>query len=227
MKTIISDFEDVCRSCVQRTAELIKNKKNAVLALSADADLKTVYDGLGELCAKGELDFSEVRVFGMTEFVSSELCADFLRKSLLDKLNVRNRNVTLLSDDTYENYDERIALSGGIDLALLSVGTDLSLAFNEAGTPYFSKTHICRLNAKLKSNYSHLSDAELPDRGMTMGIKSITDAKNIFVTVFGQEKAEAVHKMLYARTDPATPAAFLQVPLNVTVFADEASSAGL
>ena len=208
MKTIISDFGDANRQCARLTAERIRNKKNAVLALSADADMEKVYSELCALYENGELDFSEVKVFGVTEFVSSDLCADFLRRKLLDRVNVRSENVILLSDDTFERYDELIAQSGGLDLALLSLGADASLAFNETGTPFSSQTHICRLNAKRKSDFAHLSTDSLPDRGMTMGIKTITDAKTIFVPAFGREKAEAVHKMLYARTDPATPAAF-------------------
>ena len=60
-----------------------------------------------------------------------------------------------------------------------------------------------------------------------MGIKTVTDAKNIYVTAVGTEKADAVFRMLYARNDTATPAAFLQIPLNVTVLADSDASSKL
>ena len=44
---------------------------------------------------------------------------------------------------------------------------------------------------------------------------------------FGEEKADAVFKMLYARDDSLVPAAFLQIPANVTVFADKAAASKL
>ena len=40
----------------------------------------------------------------------------------------------------------------------------------------------------------------------------------------GADKAAAVYQMLYAKTTSYIPAAFLQVPLNVTVLLDEAAA---
>ena len=65
----------------------------------------------------------------------------------------------------------------------------------------------------------------MPEKAVTMGIKTITDARDIIVLAFGADKAAAVFEMLYARDDSVIPAAFLQIPMNVTVYADaEASS---
>ena len=44
---------------------------------------------------------------------------------------------------------------------------------------------------------------------------------------FGEEKAKAAFQMLYARDDSYVPAAFLQLPLNVTVYLDGAAAAKL
>ena len=60
-----------------------------------------------------------------------------------------------------------------------------------------------------------------------MGIKTITSARDIAVLAFGEDKAAAVFEMLYARDDSVIPAAFLQIPVNVTVYLDEAASSKL
>ena len=60
-----------------------------------------------------------------------------------------------------------------------------------------------------------------------MGIKTIVSARSILLLAFGEEKADAAHAMLYARTDSAVPAAFLQLPAEVTVFLDRAAAAKL
>ena len=57
-----------------------------------------------------------------------------------------------------------------------------------------------------------------------MGIKTITDSRNVILVAIGGGRSEAVYKMLYARTDSTVPAAFLQVPLNVTIIADKAAA---
>ena len=43
----------------------------------------------------------------------------------------------------------------------------------------------------------------------------------------GAEKADAVFKMRYGRTDSTVPAAFLQIPLEVTAYLDPAAAGKL
>ena len=54
-----------------------------------------------------------------------------------------------------------------------------------------------------------------------------SQAKEILVLAVGEEKAKAVFDMLYARDDSVIPAAFLQIPANVTVYADSAAGSKL
>ena len=47
---------------------------------------------------------------------------------------------------------------------------------------------------------------------------------NILLLASGESRAEPVFNMLYGRNDSFVPAAFLQIPLNVTVYLDGASA---
>ena len=51
--------------------------------------------------------------------------------------------------------------------------------------------------------------------------------RHILLLAFGEDKAAAVYQMLYAKTTPYIPAAFLQIPLEVTVLLDEAAASKL
>ena len=62
---------------------------------------------------------------------------------------------------------------------------------------------------------------------MTLGIRDLTRAKKILLLAFGEEKAAAVFQMLYAKTTSYVPAAYLQIPLEVTVLLDGAAAAKL
>ena len=57
-----------------------------------------------------------------------------------------------------------------------------------------------------------------------MGIKTLVSARNILLLASGESRAEPVFNMLYGRNDSFVPAAFLQIPLNVTVYLDGASA---
>ena len=221
MKTIISEKKAACKAAAEKIAELISDKENACLAFSSDLP-DELFEELAALQKAGRADFSKVRVFSTGEFVSGKRLGELLWEKSLSRLNVNKENCYFLNEDTYDRYDERIASFGGADLAVLTLGQNGQIAFNEPGTAFSSLTHIQKLPASSRNQFAELfgSAEKVPEKVMTVGIQSITEAKSIIVLAFGKEKADALHQMLYARTDPAVPAAFLQIPPDVSVYAD-------
>ena len=112
-----------------------------------------------------------------------------------------------------------------IDLAVLGIGFKAQIGFNEVATPFSSEKHTQKLTRSTKEDYSFLGT--VPDEGTTLGISDIVRAKDIMVFATGAERADAVHDMLYGRDDSTVPAAFLQIPPNVTVFIDEEAASKL
>ena len=64
----------------------------------------------------------------------------------------------------------------------------------------------------------------MPEEAVTMGIHTLTHARKILLVASGAEKAAAVYQMLYAKTTSYIPAAYLQIPPEVTVLLDEAAA---
>ena len=123
-------------------------------------------------------------------------------------------------DVQIENYNEEKP-----DLCILGLGYKGQIGFNEVATPYDSLTHVQKLTESTKQQFSFLG--EVPDFGMTMGVKSICESKRIIVLALGENKADAVFGMLYGRNDSTIPAAFLQIPVNVEVYLDEKAACRL
>ena len=69
------------------------------------------------------------------------------------------------------------------------------------------------------------SEADVPRRALTMGLKSIMDAKKILILAVGANKADAVKGMLDGPVDPSLPASILQGHPDCTLIADEAAAA--
>ena len=223
MKTIISDYDRICEYCAGEIKRLVSGKNNAVLAFSPEECLYGVFERLAFYCKKGEIDFSGVKILSTCELSGSHTLGDIIRRRLIDNINADEKNVFLLCDDNFTDYDALISSLGGIDALFTGIGSNAQLAFNECGTAFNSNTHISKLSTLTQKEYC----LDASDRGLTMGIKTVTDAKTIYVTAVGADKADAVFRMLYARNDTATPAAFLQIPLNVTVLADADASSKL
>ena len=67
----------------------------------------------------------------------------------------------------------------------------------------------------------------MPEYAVTMGIKTLTEARNIILLAGGEDKAAAVFEMVYGMTITYIPASFLQIPTEVTVYLDTAAASRL
>ena len=230
MKTIVCEKEDCCRRAAEQILELLEQKPSAVLALACGRSMTPLFQELAGRCAAGELRVQEARVFAVTEFENcpAELsCRAQLERELLARTDLRPENCFFLSPDAAEEYEQRIAETGGLDLAVLGLGDNAHFGYNEPATPYDSRTHRQKLTDATRRQLAERfgTEAAVPAYAWTMGVKTVLEARQILVLAFGEEKAKPAFQMLYARDDSYVPAAFLQLPLNVTVYLDPAAAA--
>lgn len=234
MKTIITDRAEALRRAADEIAACIARKPDAVLALSADEDCLALYRELAIRVRAGMLDLSRARFFAVTEFegldVSDEKSSrSRLKSALLDTADPEGGRCVFLAAEEEADYDARIASAGGLDLAVLGVGERGRIGFNEPATPFDSLTHRQKLTKATKRSLAPLfgGEEQVPDFGYTMGIHTLLGAGELLILALGEDRADPVFRMLYARTDSFVPAAFLQLPLQVSVYLDEAAASKL
>ena len=232
MKTIIRGSEACCRLAADRIGALLREKPDAVLALAAGRTMVPLFRELARRCAAGELSLRHARVFAVTEFEDCPpalSCRRELETALLEKTDLAPENCRFLSDESWEESDEAIQAAGGLDLAVLGLGDNGHVGYNEPATPFASRTHRQKLTDATRRQLAERFGGEekVPAYARTLGIKTLVEAREILVLAFGEEKAKPAFQMLYARDDSFVPAAFLQLPLNVTVYLDEAAGAKL
>jgi len=210
-------------------AQVMNGRRDSVLALACGETMKPLWARLAERCEKGALSLKDVRILCVTELCGVDepkSCRRALTEGLLLRSDVHPRNCFFPDPDAPEAYDRLIEALGGIDLAVLGIGENCHIGYNEPGTLFNSRTHVQKLTERTKRQLQKrgFTDADLPDEAVTMGIKTLTDAREILLLASGEEKAAAVYQMLYAKTTSYIPAAYLQIPLNVTVLLDKAAA---
>lgn len=210
---------------------VVKAKPDALLALSAGEDCLRLYEKLAEKQQAGEICFAKTRFFAVTELCGlapedARSVQNTLRVRFLDRVEANRQNCVFLSEGNWEEYDALIRENGGIDLAILALGNNARIGFNEPATPFDSLTHRQKLTDSSRQELAAVFSGteDVPEYGLTMGIKTLVSARDILVISVGESRADAVFKTLYGRNDSVVPAAFLQIPLNVTVYLDEASA---
>ena len=225
MKTIVLEKSECLRRSADTVVALLKEKPAAVLAFSTGRTAEGLFAALVERFEKGDLSLKEATVFAVTEFEAVDEAYSARRQligELAEKTDLKLENCRFLSAQAVEGYDAAIAAAGGLDLAVLGLGVNAHIGYNEPAVPFDSLTHRQKLTDKTRAQLAAIfgSAEEAPAYAFTMGIKTLVSARRVIVLAFGEEKAWAVFQMLYARDDSVIPAAFLQLPPEVVVYAD-------
>lgn len=234
MKTLVLNRPALLETAAERIAALVEKKPNAVIGLSAEEPALSVYALLAERCRQGALSLSKVRFFTVTEFDGLDSGSEHNRGQKLKAFFTENtdadaRLFTVLEPSNWEQYEVMLAACGGLDLAIPELGVNSRVGFNEPATPFDTRTHRQKLTNPTRRELAAEFGGEdrVPVYGLTMGIKTLVEATELLVLAEGEDKARAVFHMLYGRDDSIYPAAFLQIPLQVTVLVDEAAASKL
>ena len=226
MKTSVAASEEILQQAASAVAAVLAAKPDAVLTLGANDECLRLYRLLAGRC-----DLSRARFVALTEFEGLSAddprsCRERLREALLRDADPTGERSIFLSPENLDELDGELAEAGGLDLVILGVGERGRIGFNEPATPFDSAPHRQKLTRATKRELASLFGGEepVPDYGLTLGIKTITEARQIFVLALGELRADPVFRMLYARTDSFVPAAFLQLPPKVSVYLDEAAA---
>ena len=221
MKTVISPENENAVKAAEHIKKTLREKPDSVLALTAGKSTEELYARLAEMCADGEISFSKARIFAVTELIGAEKgrsLREKLENELIRRIDISRENVFFPDAENLTGYDEMISNVGGIDLAVLGIGMNGHIGYNEPGTQFETFTRVQKLTKSTRRELG--ADYENVEYAVTMGIKTLTGAGDIIVLAAGEEKADIVFKAVYGRTDSLIPAAFLQIPLQVTLYLD-------
>lgn len=224
------DYNDMSRKAANIISAQIILQPGCVLGLCSGATPIGTYEQLVRWYDKGDLDFSGVRAVCLDEYVGvprgdPHSFRYFLSSCLFDCVNIRPENVFvpdgMAGDLAAEcgRYDRTIASMGGIDLQLLGLGYNGHIGFNEPGAAFEKDTHCVRLaESTRRANARYFDNMHLvPSKAITLGIKSIMQARKILLIVSGEDKSYVLEQALLGPVTPRVPASILQLHPDVTV----------
>lgn len=219
-------------------AQKVMKNPTCTLGLATGGTMEPLY---ARLRARGKtLDCSRVSTFNLDEYVGlnpshPQSYHVYMNEQLFDHLEFDQSNIHLPVGDTLnpeqeaDRYENAVAASGGIDLQLLGIGTNGHIGFNEPCSSLGSRTRLKTLTkATRDANARFFSEDEpVPRLAITMGIKTILEAKEILVLAFGAQKAAACRAMIEGAISSYWPASALQFHPKVTALLDEEAAADL
>lgn len=231
---IESSREEAAAFAARAIARRVAAKPTSVLALAAGSTMVPVYAAVAAECASNGASFAGCRVFGLDEYAGlaagdPRSFRQFVRAHLGAKVGLPDAShfapdgAAADLEAECARYEAAIESAGGIDLAVLGLGRNGHLAFNEPGGSLGSRTRIEVLMRVEISRADHRP--ELPRVALTMGIGTILSARACLVVALGSEKERAVAEMIEGPVTSFVPASALQLHPNTTVVLDDASCA--
>jgi glucosamine-6-phosphate deaminase len=229
--------KNAAKAAAEIVAKQLRNKPDSNLGLGAGKVLVPLYEELSRMHMDKLAPLTKFRSFQVCEFLGMPGTHPmsyrfFLVDNFLDHVPVSRRfqkrlpGLPVNMESTCKRFEDRIKRFGGIDLLILNLGDIDFIGFNESGSAFESKTREVILSDEIREVYApDFPRGSVPRRGITMGIKTILDAKHIVMMVTGSGKAPALGRLFTSRVSPTVPSTALRKHDNVDIIADEAACA--
>ena len=216
--------------------------KYCVLGLGTGQSLTPVYDELIRIHREQKVSFRNVVVFNAYEYFplkadSAISSIHQLRERFLSKVDIPEQNVfspdgSIAQDEVQQLcrlYEERIQSFGGIDIMLLGIGRIGNIATNEPGSGINTRSRLILIDATSREEMtmSFGGQEAVPPCSITLGIANILAARKIYLTAWGEEKADIIRQTVEGSVSEACPASYLQTHNNCHVVVDLAAAGKL
>jgi glucosamine-6-phosphate deaminase len=215
--------------------DLVAAVPDAAVVVATGETPMGLYRELARRRTTGDLDASSLRVFQLDEYAG--IAVDDARslfgwtlRSFVEPLGVDPRRVVSLPRDGEVSsacaaYDRTVEDAGGYDLAILGLGTNGHIGFNEPPAEPDAPTREVALSPEsIRSNARYWGSAEdVPARAVTAGMAQLLAARRTILLASGEHKRRALHEALEVPPTPEIPASFLQWSAEAIVLADRAA----
>lgn len=124
---------------------------------------------------------------------------------------------------------QRLLDEAPLDLAVLGLGRDGHVAFDEPGTPADARMRRVRLTEQTRHDAADAfgGDGSVPREAITTGLQTLRQARALVLLVTGKAKAAALRAILEGPVTPAVPASLLRDHPRLTVVCDRAAASQL
>ena len=213
-----------------------------VMGVGSGSSLTPIFHELIKRHQAGKLSFKNVVVFNAYEYFPlseenvnrgiNQLKERFLNHIDIDVENIFTPDGTIAQNDVQEHcrqYEQHIKELGGLDVILLGIGRMGNIATNEPGSSLTSASRLILIDetSREEMKMSFGSQESVPPCSITMGVSTILSARKIFLTAWGEEKAEIIKKTVEGKVSDAIPASFLQTHNDAHVVIDLSAAAKL
>jgi glucosamine-6-phosphate deaminase len=226
---VLDDAHHVGLTAAELVANRIRARVRARVLLPTGHTPRGLYAALRAHAADGSLPSDHVTVLGLDEYLGPG--ADD-RRSFRASLDAELAGIPIgrrealdgaAADPEAEAARYQAVLdTAPVDLAVLGLGRDAHVAFNEPGSqPGDGVRRVALDPSTVAAAAAGFGGAErVPREALTVGLRTLRAARELLLIVTGAEKAGALHAALEGPIGPDSPASLLRDHPCLTVLCD-------
>ena len=212
---VFSDAQTAATAAATLIGAQLIEKPSLVLGLDCASALVPAFASLRAMTANGLLSWGKATFFQLSERVRQEgkdSLRAFMDGALFGELSLKPEQVIVPDDasdnwaDSCHGFEDAILQSGGMDVVLLTVGTDGSLLCNAPDGEIAPTTHV---------------ELYKGDKIVTAGLSTLMSAKKLVVLMTGRGMSETARGVIRGAVDSNLPASMLQLHAAATFLLDE------
>jgi glucosamine-6-phosphate deaminase len=220
-------------------AARIRTKPDAVLLMPTGTTPLGMYGRLVGLHAEEGLSFARATFFNLDEYLGLApdhpasyhvyMEENFYELVDADPVRVHVPDGSAPDPETEcERYEATIREAGGVDLAVLGIGRNGHIGFNEPGASFGSRTRVVRLaESTRRVNAADFEGNRAPERAITVGMATVFEAREVLLLASGANKAGAVAAAVEGEISESVPASMLRRHPNATFLLDGEAASSL
>ena len=221
--TIVADYDAMSLRAADIVTETLTRKPECALCLPTGNTPLGMFKILIERIKSGDLDVSKAQFFLLDEYVGiddddPESLTRWLKSEFLTPAGVPEEHIhelpTMANDlaEAARQYEAHLASHGGFELAVLGLGGNGHIAYNEPGSPGDSRTRVLTLTEEsIEQARGYFEGRTVPTQAISAGVATLLEARKIVLLVSGDSKAEIVRDALHGPQTSDVPASFLQL----------------
>jgi glucosamine-6-phosphate isomerase len=240
MKIIVNEsYEDMSRAAAKEILQLLQPLSSPLICIASGDTPAGLYREMVDQVNKKRIKTSEWNYVGLDEWMGMNgymegSCRYYIDQQLFDPLNVPIKRIAFfdgtVSDPGHEceRVERFIQAHKKIDIAILGLGMNGHIGMNEPGTSASLRSHVSKLDPQTQEVGQKYFKSKTPlTKGLTLGLATILEAKDIFLLVSGTKKATIANKMITEEISEQLPCTLLRNHKGLRMYLDKEAAAQL
>jgi galactosamine-6-phosphate isomerase len=236
---VAATYELLSKQAADEVTRIMQSRKHPLICPASGDSPAGLYKELVKRANSKKLNTSDWFFVGLDEWIGLNAddegsCLYHLNAQLFHPLKISEERICFFNgrvndlDAECKKTENFILQHGGIDVAILGVGMNGHVGMNEPGTSANTFSHVIDLDSTTAQvGQKYFKKQQTLKQGITLGIASLMEAKNLIVLISGKHKAGIAEKIIKSDVSEKLPATLLRNHPSLTIYLDKEAAANI